>query len=77
MIWSMFQAIFKSFCNHDFFVKLNLRIFLALVRQREKSQKYFSLSALIWNLSHSNLCSTASAMNIQKWELFSCPPGKK
>ena len=29
---------FASFCNHDIFIKSNLPIFGALVRQREKSQ---------------------------------------
>ena len=46
VILSMFLAIFQSFCNHAiFFVKLNLPIFLVLVRLREKSQKYFNLLA--------------------------------
>ena len=54
MIWSMFEAIFLSFCNHEIFVKLNLPIFLKFLRQREKSQKYFDLLAFNWNLNHSN-----------------------
>ena len=37
------NAIFQSFCNHEIFVKLNLPIFLVLVKQREKSQEYFNL----------------------------------
>ena len=36
---------FQSFCNHELFVKLNLPVFLVLVGQREKSQKYFDLLA--------------------------------
>ena len=54
---------------------LNLPICLVLVRQREKSQKYSSLSALSWNSNHSNLLSTLGDMNFQKWELFSGSPG--
>ena len=36
---------FLSFCCHKIFIKLNLPILLALVGQREKSQKCFDLSA--------------------------------
>ena len=50
----MFWAIFQSFCNDEIFVKLNLPIFVVLVGQREKSQKYFDLSAFNYNLSDSN-----------------------
>ena len=42
---------FSVICNHEIFVKLNLPIFAVLVRQREKSQKYFNLLAF----NHSNL----------------------
>ena len=46
-----------------------------LVGQREKSQKYFDLSALNWNLNDLNPCSSLGVMNFQKWELFSGSPG--
>ena len=36
---------FQSFYNYEIFVKLNLPIFVVLVRQGEKSQKYFNLVA--------------------------------
>ena len=36
---------FQSFCNHEIFVKLNLPVLVVLVRQEEKSQKYFNLLA--------------------------------
>ena len=36
MIWSIFWAIFQSFCNHEIFVKFNLPIFLVVARQRAK-----------------------------------------
>ena len=39
----MFLALFQSFCNYEISIKLNLPILLVLVRQREKSQKYFDL----------------------------------
>ena len=42
---SMFWAIFQSFCNQEIFVKFNLPIFVVLIGQREKSQKYIDLSA--------------------------------
>ena len=45
---------FQSFCNHEIFVKLNLPLFVVLVGQREKSQKYFDLSAFKQNLNDSN-----------------------
>ena len=45
MIRSMFQALYQSFCKNEIFLKFNLPIFLVLVRQREKSQKYFDLLA--------------------------------
>ena len=35
---------FQSLCNHETFAKLNEPIFVVLVEQREKSQKYFNLS---------------------------------
>ena len=38
---------FQSFCIHEIFVELNLPIFVVLVGQQEKSQKYFDLSARI------------------------------
>ena len=34
---------FSVFCSHEILVKLNLLIFVVLVRQREKSQRYFNL----------------------------------
>ena len=48
-------VLFQSFCNYEIFLMLNLPMILALVRQREKSQNYFSISALNWNLNHSDL----------------------
>ena len=48
-------VLFSVICNHEIFITLNLPILLVLVRQREKSQIYFSLSAFNWNLNHSNL----------------------
>ena len=39
-------GMFQSFCNHEIFVKLNLPIFIALIGQREKSQKYFNFQLL-------------------------------
>ena len=54
---------------------LNLPILLVLVRQREKSQEYFSLLPSNWNLNHSNLLSTLGATNFSKWELLSGSPG--
>ena len=40
------------FCYHEIFVKLNLPIFVVLVRHREKSQKYLNLLALNKNWNH-------------------------
>ena len=74
VIWSTFLAIFQSFYNHKIFAGLNLPIFLVLVRQRKKSQKYFNLSSFDWNFNHSNLWSTLGAMNFKKWELLSGSP---
>ena len=54
---------------------LSLPILLVLVPQREKSPKYFVLSALNRNVNLSNLLSTLGAMNFLKWELFSVSPG--
>ena len=65
---------FQSFCNHEIFVKSNLPTYLVLLRQREKSQKYFDLLAFNWNLNHSNLWRTLGAINFQKWEHFSGSP---
>ena len=56
-------SFLQSFCNHEIFIMLNLPILLVLVRQREKSQKYFSLPAFNWNLNHSNLLSTLVTTN--------------
>ena len=39
------KSIFQSSLNHEIFVKLNLPIFVVLVGQQEKSQRYFDLSA--------------------------------
>ena len=39
-------AVFQSFWNKEIFVKLNLPIFLVLVKLQEKLQKYCDLSAL-------------------------------
>ena len=66
---------FPSFYNHESFIKLNLPILLVLVRQREKSQKYFDPLTLNLNLNDSNLCSSHGVMNFQKWELFSGSSG--
>ena len=57
-------------------VMLNLLILLALVKQREKSQKYFSLLPVNWNLylNHSILFSTLGVTNFSKWELFCGSP---
>ena len=68
--------IFPSFCNHKIFTKLNLPIFLVLVGQQEKSQKYFDLSAFNQNLNDSNPYSSLGALNFQKWKLFSGSPGR-
>ena len=57
-------------------MKLNLPIFLVLVGQPEKSQKYFDLSTFNYNLYDSNPCSSLGVMNFQKWELFSGSPGR-
>ena len=46
-----------------------------LVGQREKSQKYFDLSAFNKNLNDSNPGSSLRIMNFQTWELFSGSPG--
>ena len=46
-----------------------------LVGQRKKSQKYFDLSTVNYNLYDSNPCSSLGVMNFQKWELFSGSPG--
>ena len=62
--------------NHGIFVKLNLPIFVVLVGQREKSQKYFDLSTFNHNLYDSNPWSSLGVMNFQKWELFSGSPGR-
>ena len=55
---------FQPLCNHEIFIKFNLPIHLVLGRQQEKSQKYFDLSALNWNLNHLNLSSTLGATNV-------------
>ena len=49
--YSSFRTLFY---NHEIFIKLNLPIFIVLVRHRKKSQKYFDLSALNWNFNNSN-----------------------
>ena len=54
----------KSYCNHEIFLMSNLPILLVLTRHREKSERYFDLSALNWNLNHSNLWSCLGAMNL-------------
>ena len=46
-----------------------------LVGQREKSQKYFDLSAFNKDLNDSVVRSSLGVMNFQKWELFSGSPG--
>ena len=48
-------GLFQSFCNHEVFTRLNLPILLVLVRQREKSRKFFDLSAFNCNLNLSDL----------------------
>ena len=40
-----FRPFFSHFATMKFFVKLNYPIFVVQVGQREKSQKYFDLSA--------------------------------
>ena len=50
-------------------------MFVVLVGQRKKSQKYFDLSTFNCNLYDSNPCSSLGIMNFQKWELFSGSPG--
>ena len=50
-------------------------MFVVLVGQRKKSQKYFDLSTFNYNLYDSNPCSSLGVMNFQKWELFSGSPG--
>ena len=42
---------------------------LLLVRQQEKSQKYFDLLAFSNKLNHSSMRITVDAMNFQQWEL--------
>ena len=37
VLWSMLLTPFQSFCNNEIFARLNLPIFLILVRQRGKS----------------------------------------
>ena len=54
-VYHQLSTIFQPLCNHEIFIKFNLPIHLVLVRQRAKSQKYFGLWALNWNLNHSNL----------------------
>ena len=71
----MFWASFQSFSNHEFLVKLNLPIFVVLVGQQEKSQKYIDLSDFNYNLNDSNPWSSLGVMNFQKWELLSGSPG--
>ena len=46
---------FSVICKHEIIVKLNFPIFLVLVRQRGKSQKYFNLLSFEYDLNHSNL----------------------
>ena len=46
---------FQSFFNHRIFIKLNLPMILWLVRQLEKSPKYFDLSAFNENLNRLDL----------------------
>ena len=46
-----------------------------LVGQGKKSQKYFDLSTVNYNLYDSNPRSSLGVMNFQKWELFSGSPG--
>ena len=67
---------FGHFCNQEMFIRLNSPILLVLVKQRQRSQKYFDLSAFNWNLNYSNLCSTHGAMNFLKWEPFSGSLGR-
>ena len=50
-------------------------MFVVLVGQRKKSQKYFDLLTFNYNLYDSNPCSSLGVMNFQKWELFSGSPG--
>ena len=64
----MFYALFPLFWNHEILINLNLPIHLAMVGQREKSQKYFDLSIFSENLNDSN--SSLGVVNFQKWELF-------
>ena len=46
-----------------------------LVRQREKSQKYYISFSLYRKLNRSNLLRNLGTMNLNKWELFSGSPG--
>ena len=46
-------ALFQSSCNREIFQKLNLLLFLVLVR-RPLSQKCVDLLAFSYELSHSN-----------------------
>ena len=73
--FDQFLVLFESFCNHQIFKMLNLAIPLTLVKQREKSQKYFSLLPFNWNLNHSDLVRILGATNFARWELFSGSPG--
>ena len=58
-----FLAIFPSYCDHKIVIKYNLPILLMPIRQQEKSQKYFDLSAFDWNLNRSDMLSTLGATN--------------
>ena len=60
---------FRPFFSH-LATMMNLPIFLKLLRQQEKSQKYFDLLAFNWNLNHSNLCCNLDAMNFQSGNFF-------
>ena len=43
---SLFYAVLQSCCGYESFIKLNLPIPLMLVRQQEKSPRYFDLLTL-------------------------------
>ena len=60
----------QSFCNNEIFVKLNLPMFLVLVRTREKSQKYLNLLEVLAFISllkkYESLCQLMRSQNFAK-----------
>ena len=73
-IWSSVLGLFSAIRNKRIFVKLNLSMFSLLIKTREKSQKYFSLSAISQNSIHSNPSSTLGTTIFQTWIIFLAHP---